>query len=428
MAKMHWKYDIGDRVVDYREDGSIKRDLIIIDKRTVAIQHKAKKSAKGYYIQNQKYYRYHCNVCGWEDGWMVEYSLCGKEKCGCSCCNSRTVVRGINDIATTHPNLEVYFKNKDDAYTHSAHSDFKPKLICPHCGYEKENSSVCNLVTNGFICPVCSDGISYGEKFIISLLKQLEVDFLPQLSKNTYSWCQKYRYDFWFKFKKEEYIIEVHGRQHYYNNTMISQTLESIQTNDTNKKELAFLNGFDDKHYIVLNCEKSSPDWIKNSIYRSILKQLFDLSLIKWEKCHIDALRPLTPSVVQYWKEHQQDGITTTQLAKLFGLNITTIQKYLRIGNDLGWCKYSANDEWLKNLELAKQARRKKVVILDKEMKLLATLDSLKEAVHFSTEVLKEDTPFIYQAISRVCIQQGKSPYRGKYYLMFLDDYIKNKK
>lgn len=138
--------------------------------------------------------------------------------------------------------------------------------------------------------------------------------------------------------------------------------------------------------------------------------------------------RPLTPSVVQYWKEHQQDGITTTQLAKLFGLNITTIQKYLRIGNDLGWCKYSANDEWLKNLELAKQARRKKVVILDKEMKLLATLDSLKEAVHFSTEVLKEDTPFIYQAISRVCIQQGKSPYRGKYYLMFLDDYIKNKK
>ena len=56
-----------------------------------------------------------------------------------------------------------------------------------------------------------SDGISYAEKFMINVLKQLKLDFKKQLSCSTFKWCKKYRYDFYFRYKNEYYIIETHG-------------------------------------------------------------------------------------------------------------------------------------------------------------------------------------------------------------------------
>ncbi len=70
------------------------------------------------------------------------------------------------------------------------------------------------IPSNGFSCKRCGDGISYGEKFVYSMLCELNIDFITQLSHITFSWCEKYKYDFYIP--SINTIVEVHGRQHYF--------------------------------------------------------------------------------------------------------------------------------------------------------------------------------------------------------------------
>ena len=53
----------------------------------------------------------------------------------------------------------------------------KIEVTCPICGYKKLISPH-NLFCQGFSCSKCSDGISYPEKFIMSLLNQLNISYV----------------------------------------------------------------------------------------------------------------------------------------------------------------------------------------------------------------------------------------------------------
>ena len=46
----------------------------------------------------------------------------------CPYCINKKVVRGFNDIATTHPDLIKYFVNIKDAYTHTYGSEDKVEM------------------------------------------------------------------------------------------------------------------------------------------------------------------------------------------------------------------------------------------------------------------------------------------------------------
>ena len=83
-----------------------KRDLIIIDRK---YKRKERKDGK---IENKKWYKYHCNKCGFDCG--KHYSLKDKQYkdelwiredhllhgVGCSCCENIIVVKNINDITS----------------------------------------------------------------------------------------------------------------------------------------------------------------------------------------------------------------------------------------------------------------------------------------------------------------------------------------
>ena len=231
---------------------------------------------------NFKFYKYHCNKCGAEL-WIQENHLL--RGVGCGCCTNRRAVKGINDISTTNPELIKYFVNIEDCYTHTKCSHKRVLLKCPQCGYEKE-MIIHNLYKNGFSCSQCCDGISYPEKFMFNLLKQLRVDFIYQYSKTNSKWCNKYRYDFNFNLNNEEYIIETHGEQHYEEgfSRYGGQTLEQIQENDKNKYNLAIENGIKPENYIVIDCRKSDLEFIKNNIINSKLNEIFNLDNIDWNK------------------------------------------------------------------------------------------------------------------------------------------------
>ena len=67
---------------------------------------------------------------------------------------------GVNDIATTNPDLIKYFKNKIEATKYTAGSDKVVDIICPECGYENR-IRIGNLSRFGFSCNGCYEN-KYG--------------------------------------------------------------------------------------------------------------------------------------------------------------------------------------------------------------------------------------------------------------------------
>ena len=249
-----------------------------------------------------------------------------------------------NSISVTHPHIVKFFVNEEDAYTHSIGAINKIPMKCPACDFEKE-ISIYNFVNQNFGCPRCSDGISYPEKFLFNVLEQLlDKDFKKQLTKTTFKWCGEYRYDFYIG-KLINGIIETHGKQHYEEIKRWKSSLEKIQENDIMKEKLAKENGISE--YIVIDCRYSTIEWIKNSIMnrdpirpdQPCLAELlnFQEEDINWLKCHEFACNSLIKKVCDYW-DKENKNITT--IADKFKISTTTVRKYLKQGNKIGWANY----------------------------------------------------------------------------------------
>ena len=136
--------------------------------------------------------------CGYEFEKKPKNIMPEKEHLNCPKCFGKLysrVISGINDMATTNPELIPLLKNPDDAYRYKTNTNKKIYFICPICGNEIYKTG--NEVSmHGLQCKYCSDGFSYAEKFMKSILNQLKVDYIHQYNPD---WAHPYRYDFYFK-------------------------------------------------------------------------------------------------------------------------------------------------------------------------------------------------------------------------------------
>jgi hypothetical protein len=398
--KVNWKYEIGQT---FKDD---VKDIIIIDREIRYKEYCDKRCENKIRIKKEKYYKYHCNKDGYED-WMIEGSLERKSKYGCLFCAGKATIKGVNDIATTHPHLVKYFKNIEDTYKYSYASGKKVLMKCLDCGAEKL-MVINDLNKNGFSCSVCSDKISYGEKFINNILRQLKVDFQTQLSKSTFKWCKNYRYDFYFEYNNETYICEVNGRQHYEENTNFEMSLDEQIKNDKLKKELALDNNIKPENYIVIDCRKSELNWIKdneNGILNSRLNELFDLSFIDWLQAEEFTTTNLIKKACKLKKENIQ--LSTTQIGLLMGgYTKTTIRKWLKKGNKLNWCEYSTNTESQRNKSIGGKKRSKRVKVFKNGI-YIDTFNSTIELESLSEELFGIKFPF--RKISSICLGKDKN-------------------
>lgn len=347
-------------------------------------------------IEVRKRYSYKCIKCGNEDT-MDEHNL--RKGYGCNvCCNSKIKV-GINDVATTAPWMIDYFVDKEDAKRYSKRSDKKAKFKCLECGEEKE-VSISNMYRDGhFKCPICGDGIKYPEKFMYTLLKQLNIEFIYQPSSATFNWCRNRRYDFYIP--KYSMIIETHGIQHY-EESQRGRSLKEEQENDRLKEQLAKDNGIE--HYIVIDCRYSELEWIKNSILNSELNELLDLSKVDWLKCKEFSLKTLIKQVCDYWNQ-KEEWETTKDLSKIYKIHQATVSRYLAKGLDLGWCDYNAEEEKIKILN-----KKKKRVAVFRNDEYLYKAESIKELSNQSEDLF--NIKLTMKGISWVCSGKIKS-YKG---------------
>lgn len=259
---------------------------------------------------------------------------------GCPVCNNKVVLQGVNDIATTNPELAQYFADINDAYSHTLHSNKKALLRCKNCGTEKEYI-IKELCEQGFSCPQCGDKLSYGSKYVFNFLKQLfhASDIKPE-HKFEWSICvstsfkpegKKMIYDFYIPMFNM--IIEVHGIQHY-EECGLSQffPLENNKENDRAKKQIAIDNGI--YYYIELDCRKSNPDHIKDSIINSDLPNIFGFCSqdIDWKECDYNATNSAIFETSKLWNRCVFDII---ELASYIGVHPETIRRYLKRANSL---------------------------------------------------------------------------------------------
>lgn len=345
-----------------------------------------------------KYYYYICNVCGYEcDDQHIIHENNLKKGSGCARCTGRDGdIFAIKRISEYAPWMIHYLKNKSDADIYGIGSKHLVEVVCPDCGHE-DSKRIMSMYRNGFHCNKCGDGISYPEKFVREVLNQLGVTFIYQLSKHHFEWIGKYRYDFYLP--DLNMIIETHGGQHYYEGFINGRTLKEEQENDIAKKNLAINNGV--KEYIVIDCRESNKQWIANSVNKELSKY-FDLAMINYNKCEEAALKSIVKKVCDYYKDNKNPKMS--HMIKVFGLNRTTIIKYLKKGTILKWCCYIPRPK----------CRRIRVY---KDGKFVGEFESIKDFVQYANEQF--NIKISSHSVTAVC--QGKYSHTKGFICEYID-------
>lgn len=340
---------------------------------------------------------WNCQLC--KNEYNMEISNKTVLNYGCPYCSGYRV-NETNCLWTTHPEIAKLLFDKSEGFRVTHGSDKKLKFLCEECNHVSDKA-INKVKKYGFSCSNCSDGISYPEKFMSNLLRQLNIDFEVQ---KTFDWSKNKRYDFYIK--SLNLIIETHGVQHY-KESLRGRTLKEEQENDLFKKTIA-----ESKlslNYIEIDCRISSVEYIKNNIMRSKLSVLIDFSKINWLNCHEWACSSLVKKSCDMWNL----GIPIKEIACQLKINSTTVRKYLKQGNILNWCKYDVISIKKESAKNAYTKHQRKIIQLDNNFTCLKEWNSISLA----------QNELAVGNISNVCNGKGKTA--GGYKWMYKEDYDK---
>ena len=133
--------------------GEIIGNIVIKQQIRIEINRKTKNgdnvTRKGYLVE--------CLKCHYEfeDVEMnIERKMSNNNTNFCPVCANKRVVKGINDVATTHPEFIKYFVNINDCYENTYGSNKYVELKCPDCGNIKIGT-IHNLTNHNFRCTHC---------------------------------------------------------------------------------------------------------------------------------------------------------------------------------------------------------------------------------------------------------------------------------
>lgn len=291
------------------------------------------------YVNSRTKVKIHCDGCGQD---MAITPINFSQKDGCPYCHAHKLQPGINDLATTHPFLASCIVDPAFAQSHTYMTNAKTEIKCPVCGNITRRLPSEMLSSDGcYACPRCKDGVSFPEKFVMDIFRQLNIKTIFQLNKHYFQWCKNYRYDIYVPDCNA--IIEVNGRQHYYNLSKVWPDVQSIQANDRDKRNLALNNGI--SNYIEIDVQESTLQYLHDSVLKSSLSSMFDLSKIDWQQCARTACKSRLIKACNGW----ENGVMSIQAwSRKLGMPSATVSKYLEKGASLGLCDYNYEEHMQK--------------------------------------------------------------------------------
>lgn len=268
---------------------------------------------------------------------------------------------GINDLWTVNPKVASMLKNPDDGYIYTQHSGRKTNFICPNCG--GINYKIISHVTSrGLCCIYCNKGKSYPNKIMSNLLKELNVDFIPEYIIKPYS----YRYDFYFIFGNKEYIVEMDGGIGHGNVTYEGEKDINGIINDANKDKVCLDNGIT---MIRIDCNYKHRDkksYIINHILHSKLAEIFNLSNIDFDRLDYISSKSTLIEVAELWNS----GIHTYKdMSEILKLNRHTLREYAIACCEKGLIKddYESLKKEIRRVHASKNADKTSIHVLCNE-------------------------------------------------------------
>lgn len=341
----------------YNVGDIVNENLVIIEQLQMQ-----RKSNKGSGFVKCKGYLCRCLKDGYEFK-IKEFEL--KNGHGCPVCVNHVIIKGINDIGTTDPELVSLFVNENDAYCYPRSSDNRVEVICPYCG-TKKIMRIAELTKYGYVtCEKCSDGISYPNKFAHELFSQLSKQYIDYQSEYSPDWAGKLRYDNYIELLNgNKIIVEMDGGYHY------AKNYDYLTKNDSYKDELAEKHGIT---IIRINCNYLKVGQRYNMVKTNLseaLKDIFDLSNVDWDKCNEVGISNKLIEVLEYYTNNPKLGLP--EIARDCRISMPTLYEYLYTGEDLGLCTYIRSDpNRIKN--------SKPIVMYDSQMNFIGIYKSGKQ-------------------------------------------------
>lgn len=336
--------------------------------------------------------------------------------CECAVCCGMQVCKGFNDIATTDPEIADLFLYEEDTHKYMKNSNKKVWMKCPLCGHII-NKRINQVTSDRDIrCPICSDGISYPNKFIYNCLLQLdELDFLQR--EFSPKWCEFYLngnkkhgiYDIYFGFKNKEYIVEMDGGLGHGNKSFGKSdiSLEDSIVIDNEKDRLAKEHNI---NIIRIDADYGFNDrfeYIKNNILSSILVKILDFSNIDFEYINVESQKSVFLECCKLWN----DGLTAFEIVEKTGINKSMLSSYLNKGTKYKLCQYDAKTS-------IRRSSAKSVICLNTRQVFETTIDA--------GNYYQIDHKGIIDCCKGIDFSAGKDKNTGKkLFWMYYEEYLK---
>ena len=251
----------------------------------------------------------------------------------------------FNSVPLLYPHLVKYFKNGiNDAKKYAGKSEKKEIMVCPFC--KKEKLYRVNLLTRfGYLPCECSNkSISYPERIMMNILKQLKVDFnfhvrfkwmifQDKNGKETFGESD-------FVIEDRKIIIEMDGGFHFKDVPSLGQFADDVKYRDVKKDMLAKENGY---KTIRIVSDLSDFEYIKQNVLQSELSKVFDINLLNWKKIKEDSLDNITKIICDF--KYMNPDMSVPIISKHLGYSEDLIRKSLKEGTKLGWCNYDISIE-----------------------------------------------------------------------------------
>lgn len=389
-----FKYQIGDVL-----SGEYKNQRIKITDRKFIETEK----------QRYKVYKFQCLNCGF-NGEKKESEL-ENNWCPCCCSSPKITVEGINDIPTQAPWMVDYFQGGyEEAKLYTCNSAKRIQPICPLCGRIKEKAiQICQIYNTKSIGCICGDGISYPNKIMHSVLKQLGIEYKSEYQPD---WLGSNRFDFYVP--NLMLLIEMdgalgHGKNVFDSYKLTNEEIECKKIKSLNRDEykdvLAIKHGY---QVIRINSDISEIDYIKQNILNSNLNKYFDLSIIDWKMCDQDALKNVVKIICDYYKQHIDKSYE--YVANKFYLSKCTVGRYLKRGLKVGWITKQEYDRILRN-----NKKHNSTYVYDLSYNLLGSFSSASELIQVSKD--KFGIQFSSGGVTNAVKNHTK--YYNKYYISY---------
>lgn len=290
-----YKYEVGD----------------IIGNRKIIKRYKAK--------SQMKFYEWKCIDCG-HIGNIQEQKMSDFENNNHRC-----------PIPFTDSWMIPYFQGRyKEAMKYTKYSNKKIYPVCPIChNISRKAVAIKNIAYTHSIGCICTDNISYPEKFFYNFLEQIGIDFEWQYIIEG----NNRLYDFYIP--SLNMICEVHGEQHYTENNF-GRSLDREQLNDIQKEEYAMLQGY---KYCIIDARKSKMEWMKENIISSSIYLELNCPKIDWLKCERAATGSIIYDVCKYINENPD--CKYDKVAEYFHITENRVKEYSKRGVELfGWYEH----------------------------------------------------------------------------------------